>query len=163
MTYSRRTSVKKWTCLLWMKQPSGRQRHHKHLVKLRLGSLGQERHQRQGLRVRHQRRHNSPPAMLEPTVPAQSNQVNGERTPMAVNPQRRRPVPPRNLRNPVPASDGGSERTTTRRVHVGTGHSSGDKHFLATETGWRIASTIFSLGAVAGASYAVLWYTVIHR
>lgn len=82
---------------------------------------------------------------------------------MATNSERPDSIRRRNLRHPLPTSDGRGESVTTGGVHIYSRHTRGNKHFLATEAGWRIASTFFSIGAVTGVTYAVIWHEVINR
>jgi hypothetical protein len=82
---------------------------------------------------------------------------------MATNRERPDPFRRRNLRDHVPADNGRSESVTVGGVHVYSRNTRGDKHFLTTEAGWRIASAAFSVGAVVGVTYITIWHEVINR
>lgn len=71
------------------------------------------------------------------------------------------PVHHRHIRHLVPAPDGSHRPSPSGRVYRHARDSGSNKYLLATETGWRTVSAAFSLGAVAGATYFILWYEVI--
>lgn len=82
---------------------------------------------------------------------------------MADNSQGSGPLRHGHLRHLVPAPDGTHRPSAPGRVHRHARDPRRDKHILATEAGWRLVSTIFSIGCCSGAAYAVLWYEVMNK